>query len=825
MLSERYTERARKALLAAQDWAYRLHSSYVSSEHILLGLIDEEGIASQILERLDVDIMQLRNELETRHRQSGPPPEAEPPLAPPAKRVLMLSNEEAKEMRDTHIGTEHLLLALLRDQQGTAYKTLRRHGIRYEQIRRRVSDARGEESDESPRKRKRSTTPALDAFSRDLTQLATDDKLDPVIGRDDEMARVIQILSRRTKNNPVLVGDAGVGKTAIVEGLALRINAKDVPEPLIGKRLVQLDLAAMVAGTKYRGEFEERMKRVMNEVSASSGNILIFIDELHTIVGAGAAEGAIDASNMLKPALARGELHCIGATTIDEYRRHIEKHAALERRFQPVFVSEPSLEDTVEILRGLRGTYEKFHNVRIDDAGLEAAARLSHRYLTERQLPDKGIDVIDEAASRVKLRFAMPPKQIREVSKEFDNINEAKEEAVNEQDFERATRLRDRATKLQERLDELQDNWQNQQLEEAPVVSEEDIATIVSEWSGVPVTRLTDDETERLLHMEESIADRVVGQKEAVQLVSKAIRRARAGLKDPRRPSGTFVFLGPTGVGKTLLGRALAEFLFGSEDSLIRIDMSEYRDRHTMSRLIGSPPGYVGYEEGGQLTERIRRQPFSVVLFDEFDRAHHEVTDILLQIMDEGRLTDAQGRNIDFKNAVIIMTSNIGYRGFAKEMEGSQLGFVTEDVEAAEERAFLDLRKKMSKLYEERFTPEFRNRVDEVLIFEPLTKEDMLQIVDIELKSVRDELEVKAIQLELTREARSRLVDIGYSKRYGARPLRRAIQNNISDALSEQLLAGEIKDGDSVIADVDGDEIVIKIAQPEENLEALVEVN
>ncbi|MBW3638111.1 MAG: ATP-dependent Clp protease ATP-binding subunit, partial [Armatimonadetes bacterium] len=796
---QRFTERARRVILLGQEEAGKMNSGHVGTEHLLLGLVREnEGVAAQVLQKMGVSLGKVRIEIEAEVQPGSDAGGTEPKLTPKAKRVLELAADEARRMRHNYIGTEHLLLALLREKDGLAATVLRRLGLNLEKARSQVMEylgpdapqssggkdigpekagvGGGRESGREGSKTGRSQTPALDNFGRDINQLAQEGKLDPVIGRNPQIDRAIQILCRRTKNNPVLVGEPGVGKTAIVEGLAQRIMNRDVPEPLIDKRIVALDLANVVAGTKYRGEFEERMKKIMAEIRASNGKIIVFIDELHTIIGAGAAEGAIDASNMLKPALARGEMRCIGATTLDEYRKYIEKSGALERRFQMVLVPEPSQEDAIEILKGLRGRYEEFHGVKIADEALKDAVELSQRYITNRQLPDKAIDLIDEAGSRVKLRVALPPKEVRELTRELDEVNIAKEDAVNNDEYEKAAELRDKATELEEKLNAAQEAWQSERTEEdgdeQPKVTEDDIAAIVSEWTGVPVKKLTEAETAKLLRMEDDLHERVVGQHEAIKVVSKAVRRGRAGLKDPKRPIGVFMFVGPTGVGKTELARALAEFLFDDESALIRLDMSEYSEHFNVSRMLGSPPGYVGYDEGGQLTEAVRRRPYSVVLFDEIEKAHPEIFNTLLQIFEDGRLTDAQGRVVDFKNTVIIMTSNVG----TSEL-GKGIGFrANEDARGESDSAYRALKGKVMEAYNKAFRPELRNRIDEVIVFHHLDREEIHRIVSLFSRRITEELARREMTLEFLPRAVELLAKEGYDRQFGARPLRRAVQ-------------------------------------------------
>ncbi len=798
---QRFTERAQRALLLAQEEAKRLQYNFVGTEHLLLGLIREgDGIAAKALLSLGVSLDKVRAEVEKVIGRGTTPAEGDIGLTPRAKKVVLeLSAEEARHLGHNYIGTEHILLGLIREGEGVAARVLLNLGADLDRVRAQVIQQFGMPSNSTaPQKqRQRSQTPVLDQFGRDLNQLAEEGKLDPVVGREKEIERVIQILSRRTKNNPVLIGEPGVGKTAIAEGLAERIVTSRVPETLKDRRVVTLDLGALVAGSKYRGEFEDRLKKVMDEIR-HSGNVILFIDELHTIVGAGAAEGAIDASNILKPALARGELQCIGATTLDEYRKHVEKDAALERRFQPIMVEEPSTDEAIEILRGLRDRYEAHHRVEITNEALEAAVRLSDRYVPDRYLPDKAIDLVDEAASRVRLRSFVAPPDVKKLEQRLEEARKEKEASIGAQEFEKAARLRDQEQQLREQLDKMKEEWEKKTVSNKLVVGEEDIAEIVASWTGIPVKRLQMEESERLLHLEDELHRRVVGQEAAVTAVAKAIRRARAGLKDPRRPIGSFIFLGPTGVGKTELARALAESLFGDEDAMITIDMSEYMERHTVSRLVGAPPGYVGYEEGGQLTEAVRRKPYSVVLLDEIEKAHPEVFNILLQVLEEGRLTESGGRHVDFRNTVVIMTSNVGAERLRRD---SGIGFRA----GTEEAHFGAMRDRILDEVKHTFRPEFLNRIDDIIVFHSLGESELEQIVRILVDRVASRIADQGVRIRLDEEAYKLLAREGNDPAYGARPLRRSIQRHLEDPLSEALLAGTVQRGQDVLVTVGED--------------------
>ncbi len=810
---ERFTERARRVIILAQEEAKRLNHSAVGTEHILLGIIREgEGVASKVLESLNINPERVRAEIESAIGRGERTPYEEVAFTPRAKKVLELALDEARRLGHNYIGTEHLLLGLIREGEGVAARVLEAMGADLERVRSQVVYLLGEEGTASYTKQA-SKTPTLDEFGRDLTKLARDNKLDPVIGREREIERVIQVLSRRTKNNPALIGEPGVGKTAITEGLAQRIVRGDVPEILRSKRVVQLDLAALVAGTKYRGEFEERMKKVMEEIRKAQGEVILFVDELHTLVGAGAAEGAIDASNILKPSLARGELQCIGATTLDEYRKYVERDAALERRFAPILVSEPTVEQTVEILRGLRDRYEAHHGVKIGDDALVAAATLADKYISDRFLPDKAIDLMDEAASKIRLQASFLPQEVRQAMEKAERARREKEEAIKGQDFEKAASLRDKEKVLRQKLEELESSWKTDKGRDITTVTADDIADIVSSWTGIPVMRLVEEETEKLLRMEDSLHKRIVGQEEAVTAVSRAVRRARAGLKDARRPIGSFIFLGPTGVGKTELTLALAEFMFGDENAVVRIDMSEYTERHTVSRLVGAPPGYVGYEEGGQLTEQVRRRPYSVVLLDEIEKAHPEIFNVLLQILEDGRLTDAQGRTVDFKNCVVIMTSNVGAPQIQRE---GGFGFRgTESEQADAQRIYDRMKTHVMEELRRTFRPEFLNRVDEIIVFRPLSRDQIAAIVDILMERVRREIHGQGMQLTITDAARDLLAREGFDPQYGARPLRRAIQRLVEDPLSDDMLRGKFSAGDEIVLDArDGRVVFEKKREP-----------
>lgn len=811
---ERFTEKARRVIVYAQEEARMLNQNYIGTEHLLLGLIrEQDGIAAKALETLSISLEDVHQQVEDLIGRGTFVPTGHIPFTPRAKKVLELSLREALQLGHNYIGTEHILLGLIREGEGVAAQVLLNLGADLERVRSAViqllSGHYGKHSESGEERRAGSSGSLLDEFGRNLTRAAEEGKLDPVIGRHTEIERVMQILSRRTKNNPVLIGEPGVGKTAVAEGLAQAIAADEVPETIKGKQLYMLDLAALVAGSKYRGEFEDRLKKVMKEIRERS-NIILFVDEMHTLVGAGAAEGAIDAASIIKPALARGELQTIGATTLDEYRKYVERDSALERRFQPIMVGEPSVAETVEILKGLRDRYEAHHRVSITDVAIEAAAVLADRYISDRFLPDKAIDLVDEAGSKMRIKMMTAPPGIKEVEDRLRRVRAEKEAAIEAQEFEKAASLRDKEKQVLGEKRAMEGEWLKPDARRIVEVTENEIADIVSMWTGVPVAALTEEETEKLLRMESSLHDRIVGQDEAISAVSKSIRRARAGLKDPRRPAGSFIFLGPSGVGKTELSKALAEFIFGSEEALLQLDMSEYMEKHTVSRLIGSPPGYVGFDEGGQLTELVRRRPYSVILFDEIEKAHPDVFNVLLQILEEGRLTDAQGHKVDFKNTVVIMTSNIGARDIVK---GQKLGFTGIEKKGID---YADIKAKVTDEVKKLFRPEFLNRVDEVIVFHDLTAEEIKAIVDLMVAHLRARLAQHGIGLTLTPESRELLAESGYDPTSGARPLRRAIQRLLEDPLSEQILAGQWRAGDVIEVAVEGREIAFrKIAATE----------
>ncbi len=815
---ERFTERSRKIIILAKEEARRLNHDYIGTEHILLGLVKEgQGVAAVVLQNMNLGLRKIRLEVEKLVKPgSATKIVGDMPFTPRSKKVIELAMDEARSLEHNYIGTEHLLLGLLREGEGIASQVLVNLGLDLGKVRTEIMGLLGSATpgfsfsqwgttpggNTSAPPAPKSKTPAVDAFGRDLTKLARGGKLDPVIGREVEIERLIQILGRRTKNNPVLLGEAGVGKTAIVEGLTQKIVKMDIPEILADKRIIAIDLALMVAGTKYRGQFEERIKAVLDEIKRAE-NIIVFIDEIHTLVGAGGAEGAIDASNILKPALSRGEVQCIGATTLNEYRKNIEKDAALERRFQTIIVNPPTVEQTMEILKGLRERYETHHKVKIKDEALETAARLSDRYITGRFLPDKAIDLMDEAGSKVKLQSMISPTNLKELEKKAKYLRKQKEEAVGAQDFEKAANLRDQERETRREMEEVRRAWSKKKMDSEKVVTAEDIAHIVSKWTGIPLSRLEQKETERLIRAEEGLHKRVVGQDEAISVIANAIRRSRAGLKNPRRPIGSFIFLGPTGVGKTLLARALAEFMFGNEEAIIQLDMSEYMERFNVSRLVGAPPGYVGYEEGGQLTERIRRRPYSVVLLDEIEKAHPDVFNILLQVLEEGRLTDSFGRKVDFKNTILIMTSNIGAELLRKR---GSIGFKSEK----EKESFKEMKDKLLDVVKKTFKPEFLNRIDDIIVFHPFTKEQLQKIVDIEIVEVKTRLKEQEITIELSPEAKEFLIEKGFNLIYGARPIKRTITRYLENPLAQQVLEGEFKKGQKIKVIREKDKLTFK---------------
>ena len=817
---DKFTERAKKVLVLAQEEAQRFNHNYIGTEHLLLGLVREgEGIAAKVLSNLGVELQKVRSAVEFIIGRGDRMVIGDISLTPRAKKVIELAVEEARRLNHNYIGTEHLLLGLVREGEGLAAGVLESLGVNLEKVRTQVIQVVSQSTTTAPAEGKQqSKTPTIDQMGQDLTALARAGKIDPIIGRDKEIERVIQILSRRNKNNPALIGEPGVGKTAIAEGLARRIVAGDVPDTLMNKRLVTLDIGSLVAGTKYRGEFEERLKKIVEEIK-QSGDCMLFIDELHTLVGAGAAEGAVDAANILKPSLSRGELQVIGATTLDEYRKYIERDKALERRFQPVQVRETTVEETIEILKGIRANYEQHHRVTITDDALKCASEMAGRYISDRFLPDKAIDLIDEASSRVRIQRATAPNSLKEAMRELDAVLKEKEASIEAQKYEEAAALRDREAEVREKVQRLETGFHKQEDIARPIVGDDDIAQVVSMWTGIPVMRIAQEESERLLQMEDNLHKHIVSQYEAVEAVAKAVRRARAGLKDPKRPIGSFIFLGPTGVGKTLLARKLAEFMFGSEDAMIRLDMSEYMERHSVARLTGAPPGYVGYEEGGQLTEAVRRRSYAVILLDEIEKAHPEVFNILLQIMEDGRLTDAKGRTVDFRNTIIIMSGNVGAQMIKRE---AQIGFRTlGNDERSEQQAYERMREKVLGEVKNVFRPEFLNRVDMVVVFRALALKDVLQIVELELNRVRKQLKEQSLTLEVSPEAMELLGTKGYDPDFGARPLRRVIQNTIEDELADRLLRGELKGGGAVVVTSDGGEIKVHttptIAPPAEH--------
>jgi ATP-dependent Clp protease ATP-binding subunit ClpC len=805
---DKFSERARRVLTLAQEEAQRFNHNYIGTEHLLLGLVREgEGVAAKVLGNLGVELNKVRSAVEFIIGRGDRAVLGEIGLTPRAKKVIELAVDEARRLNHGYIGTEHLLLGLVREGEGIAAGVLESLGVNLERVRAettRILAQSQPQGAQHPSSRSTTRTPTVDQLGMDLTAAARAGKLDPVIGRHKEIERVIQILSRRQKNNPVLIGEPGVGKTAIAEALAHRIVSGEVPETLQGKRLLTLDIGSLVAGTKYRGEFEERLKKVIEEIK-SSGNCVLFIDELHMLVGAGAAEGAVDAANILKPSLARGEMQCVGATTLDEYRKHIERDAALERRFQPIVVDEPSVEESIEILRGIKERYEEHHRLTITDDALKAAAELASRYVADRFLPDKAIDLVDEAASRVRIRRSSTPPSLKEAMRGLESLRREKDQAISSQQYEYAAELRDREIKLQEKIEKMEEGWESEREDSKPTVTEEDIAEVVSMWTGIPLARIASEESARLLQMEAGLHSRVIGQDEAITAIAKAVRRARAGLKDPRRPIGVFMFLGPTGVGKTELARALSEFMFGSEDSMIKLDMSEFMEKHSVARLVGAPPGYIGYDDGGQLTDTVRRKSYCLILLDEIEKAHPDVFNMLLQIFDEGHLTDAKGRRVDFRNTIIIMTSNVGAELIRRN---SSLGFVKEDEAKDADAAYTRMKDKVLTEMKNVFRPEFLNRIDSTVVFHALSRQHIRQVVDLQLRDVEKQLASKGVMVEITDVAKDWLGDKGYDPVFGARPLRRVIQNEIEDKLSEALLQERFGFGDKIVIDADGDKLI-----------------